>query len=422
MYYILNQNNQIIAADNDLLTLCEAKNIDDLYLQIIKNETSFIDLQEDNISIKTSIGDDSFSVQKTTLSSMLGDMTLVTLSIHEEKDITSNMNDEIIQSSLLKTEEESIITSSIEPTLDSIEVPLSLEIKEEEPFIKTEVAPIEDHSEITIDIDKISHDIGISSHDYTLFFNEFIDTALSLEKDLQDSNEEKYQNAITTLSHLSDALHLPVMQDAIKDIDSQVGDKKTVSIEAFYHTLSRLSSNDEVENNIEINNNTSTYVKEENNHTENEMIELFDDMPIITPEEHIEDTQEIKPSITNKSFGSIVLDDIEPKHFDFQLEEAANDLSLPVELIEEFVHDFIDQAHIETKKMLTAYEDGDLEAIQKIGHLLKGASSNLRITALSDTLYKIQFCEEPDNLETFIKDYWAHFLAFEKQINIISNT
>ena len=89
------------------------------------------------------------------------------------------------------------------------------------------------------------------------------------------------------------------------------------------------------------------------------------------------------------------------KHFDFQLEEAANDLSLPVELIEEFVHDFIEQAHIETKKMLEAYEEGDLAKIQAIGHLLKGASSNLRINALSDTLYKIQFCENENGLDGY---------------------
>ena len=126
-----------------------------------------------------------------------------------------------------------------------------------------------------------------------------------------------------------------------------------------------------------------------------------------------------KPSA--ESFGTISLEGIKPKHFDFQLEEAANDLSLPVELIEEFVHDFIDQAHVETKKMLEAYEDGDFDTIKKIGHLLKGASSNLRINALSDTLYKIQFCEDSNQLEPLIKDYWAHFLSFEHQINVISN-
>jgi HPt (histidine-containing phosphotransfer) domain-containing protein len=116
----------------------------------------------------------------------------------------------------------------------------------------------------------------------------------------------------------------------------------------------------------------------------------------------------------------IDLEGIKPKHFDFQLEEAANDLSLPVELIEEFVLDFIEQAKEETTKMLEAYKKGDLDAIQKIGHLLKGTSSNLRIKPLADTLYKIQFCEDSSQLEQLIKDYWAHFLSFEIQIKTIS--
>ena len=122
-----------------------------------------------------------------------------------------------------------------------------------------------------------------------------------------------------------------------------------------------------------------------------------------------------------KGFGTIDLSTVKPIHFDFQLEEAANDLSLPVELIEEFVNDFIEQAREETEKMLKCYEEGDLDAIQKIGHLLKGTSSNLRIKPLADTLYKIQFCEDSNHLEHFIRDYWGHFLSFEIQINAISH-
>ncbi len=68
--------------------------------------------------------------------------------------------------------------------------------------------------------------------------------------------------------------------------------------------------------------------------------------------------------------------------------------------------------------MLEAYEKGDLDTIQKIGHLLKGTSSNLRINPLSDTLYEIQFCEDSSKLEGLIKEYWAHFLSFEHQIDV----
>jgi len=70
--------------------------------------------------------------------------------------------------------------------------------------------------------------------------------------------------------------------------------------------------------------------------------------------------------------------------------------------------------------MLEAYEKGDLDTIQKIGHLLKGTSSNLRINTLSDVLYEIQFCEDISKMEELIKQYWGHFLSLKTQVNITS--
>jgi hypothetical protein len=389
MYYILNQNNQIIAADHDLLSLCNVKNIDDLYLQIAQNDTKFETLQDSNISVTTNVTHQTFTSHKTILSSMLGDMTLVTLSAIATASMEEDKN--LIKSSVEKSEEILVTPKEL------IDVPLTLEIK-------TESFSDKDSSDIIIDSEKISQDIGISIEDYSSFIHEFKDTALSLKLDLENSDTEKSKEAINILSHLSDALHLPIMQNAINEIQQTDSNNVIPAIETFYHTLNRL---------------TLTHETISNTSQNSDMIELFDDIKITDDEEKESIAPYIKKSA---SFGTIQLDDVAPKSFAFQLESAADDLSLPVELIEEFVHDFIDQAHTETKKMLTAYEDGDLETIQKIGHLLKGASSNLRIIPLSDTLYKIQFCEDSENLESLIRNYWAHFIAFEKQINLISKS
>jgi hypothetical protein len=141
-------------------------------------------------------------------------------------------------------------------------------------------------------------------------------------------------------------------------------------------------------------------------------------------EKEMEVPEEVEEELPEGSFGMLTmedLDEVKPIHFDFRLEEAADELSLPVELIEEFVNDFLVQAREETVNMLDSYRAGDLDRIQKIGHLLKGASSNLRINPLADTLYEIQFCEDPSQLEGLIKNYWAHFVSFEKQIKMTSN-
>ncbi len=445
MYYLLNQTNQIIAADESLLALCGVSHIDELSSKIILGDTTFDPVSEDQIIINN---DQTYTISKTSLSSMLGDLTLVNVALADtiktdselsellaednfldditigdsteeigsldlDSDLISiksdsdeemlSLNDEL-DNDALDIEDLLLPEEKVTSTPENNEVTFSLS---DEPELEDLLLPEEEvvsisesDEEILIDIEKISQEMGVSHEDYNTFLDEYIDTALGLEADLQSEEEEKRVDAISTLSQLSDVLHLPVIDTIIQKLSTVSTDTHKEVIASFYATLSRL---------------TTQTAKEDDN--DDISLELFN-MPL----EKVETIEEMKAAktVNTNSFGTISLEGIKPIHFDFQLEEAANDLSLPVELIEEFVHDFIEQAHIETKKMLEAYEKGDLDAIQKIGHLLKGASSNLRINALSDTLYQIQFCEDSSNLETFIKEYWGHFLSFEIQINALA--
>jgi len=382
MYYIINQNNQIIAIDPSLSIFLEVKNIDELYRNIALGDINFSAVEDGKVTISTAQNEKTFDVENTDLSSMLGNMTLVQVQISREESMVINDETAPIEELLaIETAEENenelfdlVLPDTLEETIDEETI---TEDKEEEPADDSQ-API------IIDIEKISQSIGISTEDYNTFLNEYIDTALSLEADLQSAQEEKRSYAIGTLSHLSNVLHLPVINQIVAQIKNAAADDQNRYIESFYTALARLTT-------------TQPDTQEEE--------PLFVQERVSTP-------------VTMESFGTINLDDVQAKHFDFQLEQAAKDLSLPVELIEEFVIDFIAQAHTETKKMLEAYEKGDLDTIQKIGHLLKGASSNLRINPLADTLYEIQFCEDSSKLESLIKQYWALFLSLEIQINL----
>ena len=432
MYYILNETNQIIAADDNLLELCGLSHIDELSLKIALGNTKF-DLSEENIIITNDNIDTTFSMSKISLSSMLGHLTLVEIQVEKEKteedDLSVLTLDDTAESiaplDLEDTSEETEIAiddnelfdlvvedeteSSVDTVEDSLNVitedtdilDLGLSDKEDEVIIDKPVS--DDTAEILVDIDKVCQQIGVSHEDYDTFLNEYIDTALGLEQDLLGTDTAKRSNAIATLTHLGEVLQLPVIGDIIARVDTVPANQQKETIESFYAALSRITTSPTSQTEPEI---------ELFDTQEEAKIDLFD----------VEEEKETEPEVTvnEKSFGTISLEGIKPIHFDFQLEEAANDLSLPVELIEEFVHDFIEQGHIETEKMLKAHEEGDLDAIQKIGHLLKGASSNLRINALSDTLYKIQFCEDSNDLEHLIKDYWGHFLSFEIQINALA--
>ena len=456
MYYITNHTNQIIAVDNALLDLLHIENIETLSKQIALNETSFAFLTETSICITTQNETPiTFDVRKSSLTSIMGNFTLIQLNKQEEdvsainkKEISLNnniqeeapSNDEILtedtddliflknEPSIIKDEpeinvskthetEEIFISDDIEkpvesqkddelelfdltiPTepidtieeisLETIQKPVSLPDMSEDSEIELNTSPI------VINLDQVSSSIGISSEDYKNFLNEYIDTALSLENDLQSTDTKQRDSAIATLTQLAEVLQLPNVNTIMEKLSMHPAQDSQNTIELFYATLSRFTTETE----------TTTV---ENIPNETEVKSKIIQEPVKTAKSE------------SKGFGTINLNEIEPIHFDFQLEEAANDLSLPVELIEEFVRDFIEQAHVETEKMLQAYEKGDLATIQKIGHLLKGASSNLRINPLSETLYEIQFCEDSNNLDALIKRYWGQFLAFEQHINIIS--
>jgi HPt (histidine-containing phosphotransfer) domain-containing protein len=255
--------------------------------------------------------------------------------------------------------------------------------------------PTDENTPIYIDIEQVSQTIGISPDDYNLFLNEYIDTALTFEEALQSQDEEKKREALHTLSHLSNVLHLPFVGELLNRIKNASLSERDQAIEAFFTTLGRLTTAD---------------FEEEKKAESDETVQTI----------QADAGEEVSEEIVEARRPTIDLSDIKPVHFDFQLEEAAKDLSLPVELIEEFVHDFIKQAHEETQKMIEAYEKGDLDTVQKIGHLLKGTSSNLRINPLADTLYEIQFNDDIDRVPELVRHYWAHFLSLENQIKLIA--
>ncbi len=451
MYYIVNHTNNIIAADNDLLELLSVKNIDELYKKIALGDILLTSPSNKEVIITTEQIKTSYQTQKHTLSGMLGELTLIEVhssietEVNIEKSEIDNNDISILDDeplifndvsqdniaedtsdkdiSFIKEESEEkpfeLISDDESVTFNDTHEDIVLQTEtsyDEQPFdllkdeeetdidekdtLSEETKAVEaqtDTSPILIDIEKVSQKIGISTDDYNNFLNEYIDTALTLENDLKSTEAHKKSQAISTLSHLSNVLHLPVISNIIDEIQKSDSDTQLGHIKSLYNTLARLTTS-----------------KEEST---NDVAELQVEE---TPEIELSEATVSEPESAKESFGSIDLSDVKPIHFDFQMEEAANDLSLPVELIEEFVQDFIVQAHEETDKMLKAYEEGDLDTIQKLGHLLKGTASNLRINPLADTLYEIQFCDDSSKLEDLIKEYWGHFLSFETQINLTS--
>jgi hypothetical protein len=466
MHYITNTKNQIIAADEEFLNLLSIDDLTQIYTLIFNDELTLEFAKDNTLSIKTSLIQESYEVEKIKLHGLIGDIYLIvlkevkSLAISDEIETASedtkqdgelfdNLLDDIAIEEPITKEEDQDAISLIDDTnieenqdnkdnvdisddelfdllLDSDDSESELisdisntNVKEESVVEDEEILDLfgdtqttlqdeaeevkpqeqqeesqkqEDITPIVLNIKTLSQTIGISEYDYKQFLDEYISTAKSLKDDMSSDDDEKRNSAISTLSHLSNVLHLPVIGDILNKFENTNKSQLKSVVKELYSTISRLSIDSD-----------NVKITKDNKAEETPQIELLQ-----------EETKQEESQNTHK----IDLSDIKPIHFDFSMEEAANELSLPVDLIEEFVNDFIDQAHEETEKMLTAYDEGDLDRVNKIGHLLKGTSSNLRIVPLADTLYKIQFCESLDELEPLIKDYWGHFLAFENHIKL----
>ncbi|MFT7823590.1 MAG: Hpt domain-containing protein [Sulfurimonas sp.] len=481
MYYITNQHGQIIAADHALLELLGLNDIEELYKKIALEELSFTSVAPGEMTLRQKTEQQTYRFEGSRLSSMFGDLTLNLLQTSDIRETESGFDqpaliDDTQEEALKEEEEEAIFLLEDNVPLEAEETeeepsgipesggeeersddereeeeailllennePLEAEEKEEEPSgipesggeenslketdtAKTESNETNDLSPIFINVNEVSQTIGITKKEYSSFLNEFIDTAISLEKDLKSSDPQEQKNAIETLIRLSEVLHLPRILQVIREIEESTPEEKEEAIETLYNHLARLTTQEQT---------IQTFGAEK----APEDIGVKQEEPAsaepwafigIEPEAEAEispagETPEEEKILPEGSFGSLTMNDLEevkPIHFDFRMEDAANELNLPVDLIREFVNDFIEQARSETVNMLDAYQQGDMDRVQKIGHLLKGASSNLRINPLADTLFEIQFCEDSSQLESLIKNYWAHFISFETRIKLSSN-
>jgi len=92
-------------------------------------------------------------------------------------------------------------------------------------------------------------------------------------------------------------------------------------------------------------------------------------------------------------------------HYDPQI--ASQELGLPIDLIEEFIQDFILQAKEFHAEIYEAIEQEDVEKVKTLSHKLKGVAANLRIEDAHEVLSAVSASSElsiiHENLNTFYK-------------------
>jgi HPt (histidine-containing phosphotransfer) domain-containing protein len=86
---------------------------------------------------------------------------------------------------------------------------------------------------------------------------------------------------------------------------------------------------------------------------------------------------------------------------------ASKELGLPLDLIEEFIQDFIAQAKEFQPEIYSSIEDGDVDNVKILSHKLKGVAANLRIEDAHEVLTAVSATSDMDtiheNLDIFYK-------------------
>lgn len=96
---------------------------------------------------------------------------------------------------------------------------------------------------------------------------------------------------------------------------------------------------------------------------------------------------------------------------------AANELGLPVDLIEEFIGDFIQQSHDFQSELFEAAAKNDYSTIHILSHKLKGVAANLRVENAFETLSVINISNEPVEILANLKYYYGIIAKLDGQEN-----
>lgn len=280
---------------------------------------------------------------------------------------------------------------------------------------------------IYLDVEKISKETGLSVEDYKLYIDSFIDQSIIDEKRLVEGNDKVIKN----LSNLALTLKIPHINILLLKIQQLSPSERMPLIDEYYSKLALITM--EKPDNEEID---ELFIEDSLEENKEEVLnarftDLLNSVPTKTEtnieikeedyKEFIKETSLPKAPKSKNNIKEIELKDITPLPISYDPQIAADELNLPIELIEEFVNDFIEQARQDIDHLLASYYQIDMDNIHELGHKLKGAASNLRINELADILEEIQFSTEHSKIEELLIKYWGHFLSLEDYMNQLNS-
>lgn len=130
--------------------------------------------------------------------------------------------------------------------------------------------------------------------------------------------------------------------------------------------------------------------------------DIADEEEIVEPELPKE-----KPVAQAPTSQAVAEDDDFDYNYVYDPHVASEELGLPLDLIEEFIQDFINQAYEFKDELYDSLENGKLDNVRILSHKLKGVAANLRIEDAFDVLVTVNTSDDINkvllNLNRFYK-------------------
>lgn len=146
---------------------------------------------------------------------------------------------------------------------------------------------------------------------------------------------------------------------------------------------------------------------------EEETLQVDDDFKLDLDDIHQESYEESEPMATEVAPSqkeekvSPPEDDSFENNYVFDPHVASQELGLPLDLIEEFIQDFINQAYEFKEELYQSLDKGEIENVRILSHKLKGVAANLRIEDAFDVLVIVNTSDDLNtvalNLNRFYK-------------------
>ena len=130
----------------------------------------------------------------------------------------------------------------------------------------------------------------------------------------------------------------------------------------------------------------------------------------------VEKSPEIQPMLgdyINKEDDPYLNDLKVPEDYKYNPNVAAEELGLPVDLIEEFIGDFIQQSYEFKDELHTANTKEDLDEVKILSHKLKGVAANLRIEDAFEVLAIINASDSSAEIEAHLKHFYVMIAKLE---------